>query len=124
MSTLWAHSPAPGGDRWHFLADHLRGTGELARRFAGPFGGGEVAYWLGALHDVGKAACAWQGRLAVVASTGSSVGIDHKSLGTRIAYERGLGAFAGAIFGHHGGLIDSPTLWHQVQRRLNDAPGT
>ncbi len=122
MNTLWAHSPAPGSGRWHALADHLYGTAELARRFAAPFGGGEVAYWLGALHDVGKAACAWQDKLAVVASTGGAVGIDHKSLGTRIAYERGLGTFAGAIFGHHGGLIDAPNLRQAYLERLASSP--
>lgn len=123
VSPLWAHSPAPGQSRWHSLADHLRSTAQLARRFAVSFGGGDVAYWLGALHDVGKAACAWQEKLGVVASTGDSVGIDHKSLGTRLAYERGLGGFAGAIFGHHGGLIDAPALREAFRRRLADAPG-
>ncbi|MEU8262601.1 CRISPR-associated helicase Cas3' [Micromonospora sp. NPDC048999] len=122
VSSLWAHSPAPESSRWHSLADHLRSTAELARRFTGPFGGGDVSYWLGALHDVGKAACAWQDKLAAVASTGRPVGIDHKSLGTRIAYERGLAAFAGAIFGHHGGLIDAPQLRASFRSRLADAP--
>jgi CRISPR-associated endonuclease/helicase Cas3 len=87
-----------------------------------PFGGGDVAYWLGALHDVGKAACAWQHKLAAVAHSGGQVGIDHKSLGTRIAYERGLAGFANAIFGHHGGLIDTPRLREAFQRELADAP--
>ncbi|MEN3615914.1 CRISPR-associated helicase Cas3' [Plantactinospora sp. ZYX-F-223] len=123
VGSLWAHSPAPGCGRWHSLADHLRGTAELARRFAVSFGGGDVAYWLGALHDVGKAACAWQDKLAAVASTGDAVGIDHKSLGTRVAYERGLGGFAGAIFGHHGGLIDTPSLRAAFRGRLAEAPG-
>ncbi|MFJ6200132.1 CRISPR-associated helicase Cas3' [Micromonospora sp. NPDC092111] len=122
-SSLWAHSPAVGSGRWHSLAEHLHGTAGLARRFAAPFGGGEVAYWLGALHDVGKASCAWQDKLAVVASTGGAVGIDHKALGTRIAQERGLGPFAGAIFGHHGGLVDTPVLWAALRRRLADRPG-
>ncbi|MFI7026819.1 CRISPR-associated helicase Cas3' [Micromonospora sp. NPDC049900] len=119
---LWAHSPAPGSSQWHSLADHLRGTGELARRFAAPFGGGEVAYWLGALHDVGKAACAWQDKLAVAASTGGPVGIDHKALGTRIAFDRGLGSFAGAIYGHHNGLVDAPSLRRAFESRLSGAP--
>ncbi len=121
-STIWAHSPADGSNRWHSLAGHLRGTAELARQFAAPFGGGEVAYWLGALHDVGKASCAWQDKLAAVAGTGNKVGIDHKSLGTRIAYDRGLGPFAGAIFGHHGGLIDTPRLRKAYQTKLDEAP--
>src|SRR5690606_7160821 len=100
----------PGSDSWHALQDHLIGTARLARRFAAPFGGGEVAYWLGALHDVGKAACGWQEKLALVAGKGQPVGIDHKTLGARIAYERGLGPFANTIFGHHGGLVDAADL--------------
>lgn len=110
--------PCPGNSRWHGLADHLRGTAELAKRFAAPFGGGDVAYWLGALHDVGKAACGWQDKLAAVANTGTAVGIDHKALGTRIAGERGLGGFANGIYGHHGGLVDGPRLTGELKKRL------
>ncbi|MEV6802792.1 CRISPR-associated helicase Cas3' [Micromonospora rifamycinica] len=123
VSSLRAHSPAAGSGRWHSLVDHLRSTAVLARQFAAPFGGGEVAYWLGALHDVGKASCGWQDKLAVVGSTGGAVGIDHKSLGTRVAQERGLGPFAGAIFGHHGGLVDTPGLREALRRRLTDWSG-
>jgi CRISPR-associated endonuclease/helicase Cas3 len=116
---LWAHSPAPGSDRWHSLEDHLIGTAQLARRFATPFDGGDVAYWLGALHDVGKAACGWQEKLARVAGTKRTVGIDHKVLGTRIARERGFGAFANAVFGHHGGLVDTDELGSCINERLS-----
>ncbi|MFV2018211.1 CRISPR-associated helicase Cas3' [Micromonospora sp. LOL_023] len=118
---LWAHSPGWNSARWHRLEDHLRGTADLARRFAAPFGGGEVAYWLGALHDVGKASCAWQDKLTKVADSGERVGIDHKSLGTRIAHERGLGGYAGAIFGHHGGLIDASSLGQSLKQGFSRA---
>ena len=117
---LFAHSPAGPGRPWHRLDSHLRGTADLAARFARPFGGAEVAYWLGLLHDVGKASCAWQGRLAEVASTGGRVGLDHKALGTRLAIERGLGPFALAVWGHHGGLVDASTLMSALGRRLRD----
>ena len=122
MTSLWAHSPAVDSGRWHSLADHLRGTAELARRFTVGFGGGDVGYWLGALHDVGKAACAWQDKLAVVAASGDRVGLDHKSFGTQVAFERGLGGFAGAIFGHHGGLIDNPGLCKAFRKELEGSP--
>lgn len=120
VDQLWAHSPATGGTAGHPLEEHLRATAELARTFAAPFGGGEVAYWLGALHDVGKAGCGWQDSLAEVAGTSHAVGIDHKSLGTRIAHERGLGGLAGAIFGHHGGLVDLLELGAKLKERLVD----
>lgn len=116
--SLWAHSPAEGTDDWHDLDAHLRSTGDLARRFAEPFGGGELAYWLGRLHDVGKASCTWQAGLKKAAQTGAKVGIDHKGLGTRLAYERGLGGFALAIYGHHGGLIDSDALKKALEHSL------
>jgi CRISPR-associated endonuclease/helicase Cas3 len=106
------------------LDDHLRGTAELAHRFASPFGGGEMAYWLGRLHDLGKASCAWQVGLASAHTTGGPVGIDHKVVGTRTAFERGLRHFAVAIFGHHGGLIDAPSLRGALNKRgnaINDA---
>ncbi|MFV2012849.1 MULTISPECIES: CRISPR-associated helicase Cas3' [unclassified Micromonospora] len=99
----------------------MRGTAELARRFASPFGGGELAYWLSALHDVGKASCAWQDKLTKVADSGRPVGIDHKSLGTRIAHERGLGGYSAAIFGHHGGLIDTSTLGKALKQGFSRA---
>ncbi|MDG4788680.1 CRISPR-associated helicase Cas3' [Micromonospora sp. WMMD1102] len=119
----WAHSPAPGTGVWHSLEDHLRGTADLARRFATPFGGGDLAYWLGLLHDCGKASDAWQSRLAKVAGTRDRVGIDHKALGTRVAYARGLGAFALGIFGHHGGLLDPATFKHKLTATLRETPG-
>ena len=122
LHSLWAHSPAPGTARWHGLQDHLRGTAELAQRFAAPFGGSDVAYWLGALHDIGKAACDWQVKLAAVSGTDRPVGIDHKALGTKIASERGLASLAVAVYGHHGGLIDVADLGGAVKDRLGRNP--
>lgn len=118
---LFAHSPAGNSGVWHGLQEHLLGTADLARRFAAPFGGGELAYWLGALHDVGKSSCAWQTRLAAVAASGEKVGVDHKALGTRVAHERGLGAYALGVFGHHGGLIDFGQLDGALKDRLAKA---
>ena len=100
---MWAHSVNAAGRR-HPLADHLRGTAELAARFAEPFGGERIAWWLGLLHDAGKASCSWQERLQRAEASGGRVGADHKTLGVRLATERKLGKFALAIDGHHGGL--------------------
>lgn len=69
-----------------------------------------MAWWLGLLHDVGKASCAWQKGLLHAESTGGRVGIDHKSLGARLAADRGLGGFALAVEGHHGGLTSPQAL--------------
>lgn len=106
---VWAHSANPAGKR-HALSDHLRGTAELASRFASPFGAGKVAWWLGLLHDTGKASCAWQQGLLRAEVDRGRVGIDHKSLGARLALEYGLGRFALAVEGHHGGLTSPQAL--------------
>jgi len=84
--------------------DHLRETARLARLFAAPFGGGQLAWWLGLLHDAGKASCAWQDGLSRAEARKGRVGLDHKSLGAQLALGRDLGKFALAIDGHHGGL--------------------
>ncbi|GAB3433664.1 CRISPR-associated helicase/endonuclease Cas3 [Actinophytocola sediminis] len=73
-----------------------------------------MAWLLGLLHDVGKASCAWQEGLLHAEADGGRVGIDHKSLGAQLAADRGLGGFALAIEGHHGGLT-SP---RELRRRL------
>jgi CRISPR-associated endonuclease/helicase Cas3 len=106
---ICAHSANLDGS-WHRLDDHLRGTAALASRFAEPFGGDQVAWWLGLLHDAGKASCGWQARLREVAATGRPVGLDHKLLGARLARERGLGSFSLAVAGHHGGLASPEWL--------------
>jgi len=69
-----------------------------------------VAWWLGLLHDAGKASCDWQQRLREVTGTDRPVGLDHKLLGARLARERGLGSLALTVDGHHGGLTSPSSL--------------
>ncbi|MGH3681688.1 MAG: CRISPR-associated endonuclease Cas3'', partial [Natronosporangium sp.] len=69
------------------MAEHLRATAALAKRFAEPFGAGEVAAAAGLLHDAGKTSCGWQDRLLVAEATAGPVGGDHKSLGARLLLE-------------------------------------
>jgi CRISPR-associated endonuclease/helicase Cas3 len=102
MVMLAAHSVNGDGVR-HPLEAHLQGTAALAREFAEHFGAGDLAAYLGLVHDVGKADCAWQERLAAVEAAGGRVGIDHKMAGTWLA-SRSVGVFAAAVNGHHGGL--------------------
>lgn len=51
---LVAHTPPEGGTDWHYLDDHLREVACLAAAFAEPFGGGDLAWWIGILHDIAK----------------------------------------------------------------------
>jgi CRISPR-associated endonuclease/helicase Cas3 len=107
---LFAHSVNASGRR-HLLVDHLRAVAGLAREFASPFGGGDLAFWLGLLHDVGKATEEWQRRLLAVEGTKEPVGIDHKAAGTRLLINSfGFDAFALPVQGHHGGLTSPGEL--------------
>jgi len=110
---VYAHSPNGRGE-WHDLVAHLRGTAELAARFAAPFGAAGIAHFLGLAHDAGKAAEEWQSGLHSAAVTGRPVGVDHKALGVEVSGERGLGVIGMlAVQGHHGGLTsrDSFRCW-------------
>ncbi|MGH3937119.1 MAG: CRISPR-associated endonuclease Cas3'' [Pseudonocardiaceae bacterium] len=100
------------------MADHLRTTSVLARRFAEPFEAGDLAAAAGLLHDVGKASCTWQERLLAVEHTDRAVGSDHKTLGARLLVAGGREA-AMTILGHHGGLTDIGKL-----RAARDEPVT
>src|SRR5258708_2987206 len=81
---LWAHS-ANGRGVGQRVADHLRGTAERARVYGDVFGAGDLTWFLGLAHDVGKAHCAWQDGLLTVEGTRKPVGTDHKSAGAWLA---------------------------------------
>jgi CRISPR-associated endonuclease/helicase Cas3 len=113
MSEVWAHSVNPWGKR-HLLADHLRGTARLARSFGDAFGAGDLAEYLGLIHDIGKVARPWQERLLAVEGTSVPVRIDHKSAGTWHA--AGIaGPFATCVYGHHGGLPAGAALKNMLK---------
>ncbi|WP_110946241.1 CRISPR-associated helicase Cas3' [Streptomyces avicenniae] len=102
---LWAHSRSPVSLRRHTLEEHLRGTAALARQFGEAFGAAELAEYLALVHDVGKAACAWQAGLVDRAErTGGRVGVPHKEAGAFLAARYTGKQFAAVVQGHHGGL--------------------
>ncbi|WP_121710197.1 CRISPR-associated endonuclease Cas3'' [Streptomyces sp. E5N91] len=116
---LVAHSPGRRGI-WHWYEDHARGTGELARRFAEPWGCGELAYRLGRDHDTGKGSCAWQHGLIEEATTGRKVRRPaHHAAGAFLFAQAArqqpvLTPFASVIEGHHTGL----SAWSELSVRL------
>ena len=99
MTDFYAHSANDEGYR-HRLVEHLRAVAQMARDFASPFGGGEVAYYCGLWHDLGKFNPVFQQYL----SGDRQRGPDHKAAGTQMACEH-LGRYCGLLVqGHHGGL--------------------
>jgi len=92
----------------------------LAGAFAAVFGGREIAYLVGLLHDAGKLCARWQDKLAEVAGTGGAVGVDHKALGARMVVDAGYGTLAAVVLGHHGGLVDGSQVRGLIKKRLRD----
>ena len=107
---LFAHTPDAAG-RWHALAKHLRSVASQAQSFAGSTGAGELAYWAGLLHDLGKASPEFQRYLRDChradqegrppPRAGSA---PHKQMGAKIARDRLADPLAVVILGHHAGM--------------------
>ena len=99
MRQFYAHSANEAGQR-HQLVDHLRSVANMAREFARPFGGHDVAYYAGLWHDVGK----FNPEFDAYLSGQILHGPDHKAAGTLMACQT-IGALFGLLVqGHHGGL--------------------
>jgi CRISPR-associated endonuclease/helicase Cas3 len=124
------------------LVDHLKGTAELAKCFAGKIGLPELGEVMGLAHDFGKASKEFQDYLK--SATGlknpdeddyvdyeSQKGkIDHSTAGAQLVYEKCTNLQNGvvmaqflalAIASHHSGLIDclTPTGEDNFGRRIN-----
>ncbi|HEX5502614.1 MAG TPA: CRISPR-associated helicase Cas3' [Thermomicrobiales bacterium] len=100
----YAHSKNKAGKR-HDLVEHLTTVAERARDFAVPFGGGDLAYWAGLWHDLGKFHPAFQQYLRdceAVPKSGRR-GPDHKRAGAKLALDKAQ-LLSLPIKGHHGGL--------------------
>jgi CRISPR-associated endonuclease/helicase Cas3 len=115
----YAHSVNRSGLR-HGLVVHLRSVAEAASAFATGLRAGQLAYYAGLWHDIGKFHSQFQDYLARC-ETNSRVrghGPDHKAAGAEMAM-RHFHALSLLVQGHHGGL-QSPTLkdaWLSEKRR-------
>ncbi len=114
---LVAHTPPEGGTDWHYLDDHLREVARLAAEFATPFGGGDVAWWAGIYHDLGKAHPDFQDYLwkNVVEPGKKHPTVDHKTAGAlQIRVDTQFAAMMQVLHGHHGGLSDTGDLNRRI----------
>lgn len=107
---LVAHTPPDGGTAWHYLDDHSLDVARLASSFAEPFGAQDVAWWMGVLHDAGKAHPDFQRYLLQCFQKPDQKHptVDHKTVGAAA-----LGSakdLPQILLGHHGGLRDLDTV--------------
>lgn len=104
-----AHTSNSSG-KWHDLQEHLEGVAGKAKVYAEKFGAGELGYYAGLWHDLGKYNPDFQSyldqcALAPIDTTGLR-SVPHTIYGSRLAWEV-LMPLAPIIYGHHGGLPET-----------------
>lgn len=133
-----AHTPNESG-HWHCLKDHLQAVAQMAEEFAGKFGAGELGYWTGLLHDIGKYNPAFQDYLNAAYQANLTHqtpprrgSVPHSIYGAVIARTAYANIYpnpgntiegeelAWAIMAHHGGLTKPTLLEDALARAGND----
>lgn len=106
------------------ILDHLKGTAELAGKFAAVFGCEEWGYGCGYVHDIGKYSDSFQRRLRHQGPR-----TDHATAGARELYLKRNIFAAYCVCGHHAGLPDGgasgdsggeATFQGRMKKRLDD----
>lgn len=114
---MYAHTPNDEG-KWHYLEDHLKEVARLAKQFAGKFDAGDLAYWIGLWHDLGKSNPDFQDYLKACQRDERHEKVPHAIWGAVLAYwlinRNGKNdrweEIALTIAGHHGGINQPGTL--------------
>jgi len=111
------------------LIDHLTGVAARSKVNAAVFGGGDLAYVCGLVHDIGKYSAQFQRRI-----NGADISVDHSTAGGQwlLKNEKNrkvamLAAYC--CMGHHGGLpnggstldsVDDSTLYGREKKKVED----
>ena len=111
---LYAHTPNSSG-QWHELQAHLQATAAMARAFAVRFDAGELAYYAGLWHDMGKFHPQFQAYLQACAQGNRAQPHPHARYGAAYA-ERHCPLLAFPIMGHHAGMPDKSNLKARLQQ--------
>ncbi|MGA2622198.1 MAG: CRISPR-associated helicase Cas3' [Thermoguttaceae bacterium] len=112
MERYFAHSQNRAGVR-HCLVDHLTQVSGAARKLAGKFEAGELGYWVGLWHDLGKFHPDFA---AYLECPEGRRGPDHSSAGA--VHAAGfLDLLAFAIGGHHAGLGSREDLRVRIREK-------
>lgn len=130
MKELYAHSANLQGQR-HKLDDHLTEVARLAKGFADKFGAGELAYWVGLWHDLGKINPRFQDYLEACQRDQRHEKVPHAIWGAALAYyliSRNGGGnrweeISLTIAGHHGGIDQPGSLSQRMEQRIQQEVG-
>src|SRR5712691_2860306 len=117
-----AHSSNALGQA-HDLVEHLQRVAEIAAGFAAKFGAGDLAYWAGLWHDIGKVHPNFQKYLHdCEANPGQHRrGPDHKRAGALLAAKQHT-LLEFLVAGHHGGLPSRADLKIWLQDKTKTQP--
>jgi CRISPR-associated endonuclease/helicase Cas3 len=99
MSQFFAHS-ANGNGNWHDLSTHLQTVAQMACTFAKRFNAGQLGYWAGLWHDLGKFHPDFQ---AYLKNPQAARGPDHSSTGM-VHASKFWDGLSFLVAGHHAGL--------------------
>jgi len=121
-----AHTPRKDSDVWHGLKDHLDCVAAKARHNAAKFGAGELGYYAGLWHDLGKYNPEFQKYLELCEIASRLGGaeprdrVPHAIYGAKLAAEK-FEHLALLIAGHHTGLQTITKLENNLIDRADNS---
>lgn len=112
---FFAHTPKKNSTEWHSLKCHLSKVAKLAKEFGDKFNAGELAYYAGLWHDLGKYNPEFQeyleqcDRATKLGEKPPRQKVPHAKYGAKLAAEK-FQPLAAIIYGHHSGLPKNADL--------------
>lgn len=131
FTELRAHTRAKDGKE-DPLIDHLLDVAVMAKSFSEEFNSGQLAYWLGLLHDLGKINPGFQSYLRAMEEDRKHPKVPHAIWGASFIYYFLWGKkqndawkeFALPIYGHHAGLEAHGLASQNFSQFLKENPST
>lgn len=126
LRPIYAHTPAKGTTKWHFLDVHLLQVASKASTYAKEFNASEIAYLLGLWHDLGKLNPEFQNYLIAQHEGRHHSSVPHAIWGAALAYrlfnQGRWQEIALPILGHHAGLHDVGDASTKLSQFLQQKP--